>query len=108
MLFHAGALWRLNELGYLPRLDRISSVSGGSITAGVLASGWSKLTSDQNRVASNYQEVVVAPLRGLAGRTVDMQREILVAVRPNTDVVSRLLDRTSRRERSAKWRGRTW
>ena len=36
MLFHVGALWRLNELGYLPRLDRVSSVSGGSITAGVL------------------------------------------------------------------------
>src|ERR1035437_6460162 len=36
MLFHLGALWRLNELGYLPKLNRISSVSGGSITAGVL------------------------------------------------------------------------
>ena len=41
MLFHLGALWRLNELGYLPRLDRVSSVSGGSITAGALAHGWS-------------------------------------------------------------------
>ncbi len=29
MLFHLGALLRLNELGYLARLDRISSVSGG-------------------------------------------------------------------------------
>lgn len=36
-LFHCGALWRLNDLGVLARLDRISSVSGGSITAGVLA-----------------------------------------------------------------------
>src|SRR5260370_305678 len=35
-LFHLGALWRLNELGYLTKLDRISSVSGGSITTGVL------------------------------------------------------------------------
>lgn len=26
MVFHAGVLWRLNEGGYLPRLDRISSV----------------------------------------------------------------------------------
>ena len=40
MLFHVGALWRLNEAGYLPRLDRISSVSGGSITAGVLGATW--------------------------------------------------------------------
>src|SRR5215470_5372477 len=37
MLFHVGVLWRLNELGWLARLDRVSSVSGGSITAGVLA-----------------------------------------------------------------------
>jgi predicted acylesterase/phospholipase RssA len=48
MLFQAGALWRLNELGYLPRLDRISSVSRGSITAGVLASRWNQLSFDQN------------------------------------------------------------
>src|SRR6059058_6076968 len=36
-LFHLGTLWRLNELAHLPKVDRISSVSGGSITAGVLA-----------------------------------------------------------------------
>jgi NTE family protein len=36
MLFHLGSLWRLNEAGLLPKLDRISSVSGGSIAAGVL------------------------------------------------------------------------
>ena len=33
MVFHLGALWRLNELGFLPKLARVSSVSGGSITA---------------------------------------------------------------------------
>src|SRR5438067_8951070 len=62
MLFHAGALWRLNELGYLPKLDRISSVSGGSITAGVLASNWAQLTFDPNGVATNYPDLVVGPL----------------------------------------------
>ena len=36
MVFHIGAIWRLNELRYLAKLDRVSSVSGGSITAGVL------------------------------------------------------------------------
>src|SRR5215471_6123345 len=46
MLFHAGSLWRLNEPGYLSRIDRFSSVSGGSITSGVLASNWSKLDFD--------------------------------------------------------------
>ena len=37
MLYHVGALWRVNELGMLPKLARISSVSGGSITAGCWA-----------------------------------------------------------------------
>src|SRR4051812_40487187 len=43
MLFHLGAVWRLNDLGYLRRLDRVSSVSGGSITAGMLGLAWGKL-----------------------------------------------------------------
>ena len=42
-LFHLGKLCRLNELRTLPKVDRISSVSGGSITSGVLAVHWSKL-----------------------------------------------------------------
>ena len=41
MLFHLGVLWRLNEAAMLPKLARVSSVSGGSITAGVLAMNWS-------------------------------------------------------------------
>lgn len=39
-LFHAGVVIRLNELGVLGRIDRISSVSGGSITSGILAMAW--------------------------------------------------------------------
>ena len=53
MLFHVGALWRLNELGYLPQLKRISSVSGGSITAGVLghALGQARVRRTGRRIA---------------------------------------------------------
>jgi NTE family protein len=36
-LFHLGSLWRLHELGLLGRVERISSVSGGSILAAFLA-----------------------------------------------------------------------
>ncbi len=36
-LFHLGALWRLHELGLLGRVERISSVSGGSVLAAFLA-----------------------------------------------------------------------
>src|SRR5215213_1249173 len=40
MMFHAGALLRLYEMGVLAELRRISGVSGGSIAAGVLAREW--------------------------------------------------------------------
>src|SRR5256885_13934467 len=46
MLFHLGAVWRINELGLLPRLARISSVSTGSIVAGVLGLKWHRLRFD--------------------------------------------------------------
>lgn len=35
-LFHLGALRRLNEIGWLSKLDRITSVSGGSLLLGYL------------------------------------------------------------------------
>ena len=34
MLFNLGSLWRLNELGWLRKIDMITSVSGGSILNG--------------------------------------------------------------------------
>src|SRR3954453_20623225 len=71
MLFHAGALWRLNELGYLPKLDRISSVSGGSITAAMLGRRWARLRFDAGGVGQAFTAELVAPLRGLASRTID-------------------------------------
>ncbi len=70
MLFHTGVLTRLNEIGLLPRLNRISSVSGGSITAGVLALKWSALHFD-NGVATNFTEEFVNPLMRLADHTID-------------------------------------
>jgi len=69
-LFHCGALWRLNELGILAKLDRVSSVSGGSITAGVLATRWRALRF-QGDLAVNLGELVVEPLRAFCHRTVD-------------------------------------
>jgi NTE family protein len=71
MLFHVGALWRLNELGYLPLLDRVSSVSGGSITAATLGLHWQSLVFEGG-VATNFDALLVAPLRGLASKTLDI------------------------------------
>ncbi len=70
MLFHAGVLWRLNEFGLLPKLKRISSVSGGSITSGVLAMNWHKLGFEKD-VARHYEQEIVAPVKKLASRTID-------------------------------------
>ena len=44
MVFHIGVLWRLYETGLLQNIKRISSVSGGSITAGQLALDWRNLS----------------------------------------------------------------
>src|SRR3954463_988406 len=70
MLFHLGSLWRLNELGYLPRLTRVSSVSGGSITAALLGLKWSNLAFAQGR-ATGFEAEIVAPIRQLASKTID-------------------------------------
>ncbi len=71
MLFHLGALWRLNEFGLLRGLIRISSVSGSSITTGVLALQWKRLQFSTNNVATNLEELVVNPIRRLADDTID-------------------------------------
>lgn len=76
MLFHAGALWRLNELRFLRKLNRISSVSGGSITAGLLGIRWRELDFDEAGFARNLQEKVIEPLRCMAVRTVDWRAVI--------------------------------
>ena len=69
-LFHLGTLWRLNELAYLPKVDRISSVSGGSITCGVLAVHWPRLQW-ANGLATNFQDEIVKPLREFCARLID-------------------------------------
>ena len=70
MLFHLGSLWRLNELGWLPKLDRISSVSGGSIANARLGLAWPSLTF-VGGVATNFLKEVAAPIQKLAGKTID-------------------------------------
>lgn len=72
MLFHLGALSRLNDAGLLQRIDRIASVSGGSLAAGALASAWSKLDFDDAGRARNFNAAVGAPILQLAQRYVDV------------------------------------
>jgi NTE family protein len=71
MLFHVGSLWRLYDAGVLGTLDRISSVSGGSITAGVLALVWPKLSHEAETAQTEFVSNVVSPIRELADETLD-------------------------------------
>src|SRR5690242_3252791 len=63
MLFHLGSVWRLNQVGLLKRIARVSSVSGGSITAGMLGMVWKDLQFDANGVARNLEELLISPVR---------------------------------------------
>ena len=69
-LFHLGTLWRLVELGYLGKLKRISSVSGGSITSGMLAVRWQQL-AQQNFSLDAFKNLVASKLRDFCARNVD-------------------------------------
>ncbi|MFT0878698.1 patatin-like phospholipase family protein [Rhodopseudomonas sp. G2_2311] len=71
MVFHVGVLWRLHETGILKSISRISSVSGGSITAGVLALKWSQLSFAPGSTTTEFVREVVAPLRAFASETID-------------------------------------
>lgn len=72
MLFHVGALWRLHELGMLKDVRTISSVSGGSITAGVLALQLGGIQNDARNHNTHCFKVLVAdPLVQFAQTTVD-------------------------------------
>jgi NTE family protein len=72
MVFHLGALTRLNELGLLRRVARVSSVSGGSVTAGALGLAWRRLDFGPDGVARNLGDLVVAGVRAMADVDVDI------------------------------------
>lgn len=93
-IYHVGALTRLNELGILAQVDQIASVSGGSITAGMLALAWKRLHFTADGVATNLNEVVAEPLLALAGQPLDV-RAIILGLLPGrsaADVVADAYD----------------
>lgn len=94
MLYHVGALRRLNEFGLLSVVDRFSSVSGGSITAAVLARDWQTLGFGEDGVAQRF-ESVERTLFDLAGKTIDWQSGVAGAV-PGTTGARQLARRYRR------------
>jgi NTE family protein len=79
-LFHLGALRRLNELGILKQMRTISSVSGGSILNGFLAS---RLPSPLNAGVADFTASVSSPMREFCAQ--DLRRWLaLESVVPGT------------------------
>ena len=73
MLFHAGALARMNELGLLAKAKRISSVSGGSIISGYLGIKWDELSkSIANDTFTNFKAILVEPILAFSRHKIDV------------------------------------
>ena len=70
-LFHTGALWRINELGLIPRLSAISAVSGGALLAGIVGIKRSQLKF-RNNIADNYADQIVEPIFGMCDKSIDV------------------------------------
>jgi NTE family protein len=74
MLFHAGALMRLNELGLLSKLNRISSVSGGSIASGFLATVWPQLGNPgPDGAFAGFKTIYVEPMLAFSRHNLDVK-----------------------------------
>ncbi len=83
---------RLNEIGILSKLSRISSVSGGSITAALLGLKWKNLEFDATTgVAANFIPEVIVPLRAFAATTVDVKAVLVGALTPGISVSDRVV-----------------
>tara|TARA_R110002111_G_scaffold240269_1_gene301957 strand:+ start:19336 stop:20517 length:1182 start_codon:yes stop_codon:yes gene_type:complete len=85
MIFHLGALIRLNELGLLEKINRFSSVSGGSITNAWLGLQWYTLKSDHFSKES-LLENVVEPICSLADHTIDYSAVGWGVINPWSDI----------------------
>lgn len=90
MLFHVGVLRRLDDAGWLSRLDRVSSVSGGSIVAATLALAWDELDFGGDGRSGRFVESVEEPIRTLAGHTIDAPSVATGIALPGVSISDRL------------------
>ena len=95
MLYHVGALRRLNDMGLLPHLSEIASVSGGSITAAALALSWAKLKFDENGRAENFEAEFAQPIVTFARIGIDVRAVVmgLLPWRTAADGIAEAYDR---------------
>ena len=97
-LFHLGAIRRLNEFGILPKLTTVSSVSGGSIMNGFLAS---RLPAPLANGIADFPNSVSNPVRQFC--SLDIRRWLaLEAVIPGTHNSSGLANQYDKHLTSGK------
>lgn len=90
MLFHAGALMRLNELGVLSMVARVSSVSSGSIASGYLACVWNQLgTPDAAGSYAQFKEKYLEPILAFSREKIDVG-DILTGLLPWTSAAEQI------------------
>ena len=89
-LFNLGSFYRLNDLCLLQKIERFSSVSGGSITSGLLGIRWNSLTFDSQGRATNLHEVVGIPILSFCGKSVDLPSALRGIVKPLSSVGNEL------------------
>ena len=70
-LFHMGAVWALKRAGFLSQLERISSASGGSVLAGLLAIKWRAIVEEGPSTDVAFRREIVAPIFKLTSKTLD-------------------------------------
>ncbi len=90
-LFGLGSLTCLNDLGLLGRLDLITSVSGGSILAGILAQRWNQLDFHDGR-ATNFESVFAREVLDFCSRTIDIGAGLKGMVNPFKSAGKYLID----------------
>lgn len=97
MLFHTGAIMRLIELGLFRegKLRRISSVSGGSILAGLLAQHWDSIKTGD---VEAYRGEIVTRVLDVSSRLLDVRAVVGALLRGSQPA----------REIAALYEGKHW
>jgi NTE family protein len=97
-LFALGSLWRLNELGLLRQMNRITSVSGGSITSAYLAINWNELDFDKDTgTAKNFITLIAEPIQEFCSKSLDVLAGLSGLLLPFSTIGDKVAKRYAKR-----------
>ena len=97
-LFALGSLWYLNESGLLARINRITSVSGGSIISAFLAMKWEALDfKSDTLIADNFRKEIADPLQDFCSKNLDIMAGIRGILSPRKSIGDKIAEKYSKR-----------